>query len=114
MALACGCAVRTLQEFLTHHRWESGDLRDELQRRIVREHLPAPDVKGAEIIGLIDETSVAKKGDKTPGVQRQYCGASGKIDNCIVTVHLACRCGQFMTNYRQRSVPAREDLGRRP
>jgi SRSO17 transposase len=28
-------------------------------------------------------------------VQRQYCGASGKIDNCIVTVHLACRCGDF-------------------
>jgi SRSO17 transposase len=40
------------------------------------------------VIGLIDETSVAKKGDKTPGVQRQYCGASGKIDNCIVSVHL--------------------------
>ena len=47
-------------------------------------------------IGWIDETGVAKKGDKTPGVQRQYCGASGKIDNCIVTVHLAVRYGDFM------------------
>jgi SRSO17 transposase len=38
---------------------------------------------------------VAEKGDKTPGVQRQYGGAGGKVDNCVVTVHLACRCGAF-------------------
>jgi len=48
------------------------------------------------VVGWTDETSVAKKGDKTPGVQRQHCGATGKIDNCIVTVHLACRHGDFM------------------
>jgi SRSO17 transposase len=97
IALASGCAVRTLQEFLTHHRWEFGDLRDELQRRIAREHLPTPGIRADEVIGLIDETSVAKKGDKTPGVQRQHCGASGKTDNCIITVHLAVSCGPFRT-----------------
>ena len=100
IALAAGCAVRTLQEFLTHHTWDHERMRDELQRRVVREHLPAPGGKpqdGIGVVGWIDETSVAKKGHKTPGVQRQYCGASGKIDNCIVTVHLACRCGDFMT-----------------
>jgi SRSO17 transposase len=43
----------------------------------------------------VDETAVPKKGAKTPGVQRQWCGARGKIDNCVVTVHLACRCGAF-------------------
>ena len=48
------------------------------------------------MVGLIDETSVAKKGDKTPGVQRQYCGSRGKIDNCIVTVHLAVRYASFL------------------
>ena len=36
-----------------------------------------------------------RRGTRRPGVQRQYCGAGGKIDNCIVTVHLACRCGQL-------------------
>jgi SRSO17 transposase len=100
IALAAGCAVRTLQEFLTHHAWDHERMRDEVQRRVVREHLPAPGDKpagGVGTVGWIDETSVAKKGHKTPGVQRQYCGASGKIDNCIVTVHLACRCGDFMT-----------------
>jgi SRSO17 transposase len=99
IALAGGCAVRTLQEFLTHHAWDHGRMRDELQRRVIREHLPPPGARpagGIGTVGWIDETSVAKKGDKTPGVQRQYCGASGKIDNCIVTVHLACRCGDFL------------------
>jgi SRSO17 transposase len=99
IALAGGCAVRTLQEFLANHVWDQGRMRDEMQRRVVREHLPAPGGKpkdGVGTVGWIDETSVAKKGDKTPGVQRQHCGASGKIDNCIVTVHLACRHGPFM------------------
>lgn len=100
IALAAGCAVRTLQEFLTHHAWDHARMRDEIQRRVVREHLPAPGsgpADGIGVVGWIDETSAAKKGHKTPGVQRQYCGASGKIDNCIVTVHLACRSGDFMT-----------------
>ncbi len=98
IALAGGCAVRTLQEFLASHVWDDQLMRDEIQRRIVQDHLPPPGGKpagGVGTVGWIDETSVAKKGDKTPGVQRQYCGASGKIDNCIVTVHLACRCGDF-------------------
>lgn len=99
IALAGGAAVRTLQEFLTHHAWDHARMRDEIQRRIVLEHLPAPGAApegGLGTVGWIDETSVAKKGDKTPGVQRQHCGASGKIDNCIVTVHLAVSHGRFM------------------
>jgi SRSO17 transposase len=39
-------------------------------------------------VGLIDETGHPKSGSKTCGVQRQWCGATGKIDNCVVTVHL--------------------------
>jgi len=100
IALAAGAAVRTLQEFLTHHAWDHGGMRDAIQRRIVREHLPAPGAKpisGVGTVGWVDETAAAKKGNKTPGVQRQHCGASGKIDNCIVTVHLAVQHGDFMT-----------------
>jgi SRSO17 transposase len=101
IALAAGCAVRTLQEFLTHHVWDHDALLARLQRRIVAEHLPPPGHKHKPadelgVVGLIDETSVVKKGDKTPGVQRQYCGASGKIDNCIVSVHLAVKHGSFL------------------
>lgn len=99
MALAAGSTVRTLQEFLTHHAWDHQAMRDAVQRRIVRDHLSAPGQAprdGIGTVGWIDETGCPKKGDKTPGVQRQWCGSSGKIDNCIVTVHLACRCGSFM------------------
>lgn len=98
MALAAGCAVRTLQEFLTYHVWDQDALLGRLQRRIVAEHLPPPGGKRDPlgVIGLIDETSVPKKGKKTPGVQRQYCGAVGKVENCIVTVHLALKHGRFL------------------
>ena len=94
IALASGSTVRALQLFLNRRTWDHARLRDQVQRRVAAQHTPAPGtvraVDDLGVIGLIDETSVAKKGDKTPGVQRQYCGASGKIDNCIVTVHLGC------------------------
>ena len=50
---------------------------------------------GPNSIGVIDETSDVKKGDKTPGVKRQWCGTVGKTENCIVTVHLGYATGDF-------------------
>ena len=95
IALAAGTAVRTLQEFLRDHTWDHERLRDRLQQRVAW-RLPAPsDDLGC--VGVIDETSQVKKGAKTPGVQRQWCGAVGKLENCIVTVHLAVACGRFKT-----------------
>src|SRR5205085_2466738 len=60
MALASGAAVRTLQEFLTHHAWDHDALLARIQRRIVERHLPAPSDSSAAVdelgvIGLIDE-----------------------------------------------------------
>jgi SRSO17 transposase len=94
VALAAGTAVRTLQEFLTTATWDHLGLRDELQRRIA-EALPAVDDDGLGTVGIVDETSALKKGDKTPGVQRQHLGCVGKVDNGIVTVHLAVARGRF-------------------
>jgi len=96
IALACGTAVRTLQEFLRDHVWDQFGMRDLLQRRLAGlASLSTADELGT--IGVIDETSVAKKGTKTPGVHRQYCGARGKLENCIVTVHLGIVRGFFKT-----------------
>ena len=32
---------------------------------------------------MIDASAHAKQGNETPGVQRPWCGESGKIDNCV-------------------------------
>ena len=82
MALAAGVAPRTLQEFLGLHRWDHQAMRRRVGE-IVRDEHGDPDA-----ILVIDETGCPKKGDKTAGVQRQYCGATGKVDNCVVTVNL--------------------------
>jgi SRSO17 transposase len=96
IALASGCAVRTLQEFLKDHRWDYTAVRQLLQRRLAATlpSLPADDLG---TVGLIDETSALKSGTKTPGVQRQYLGCVGKIANGIVTVHLGVCRGRYKT-----------------
>lgn len=94
MALEAGTAVRTLQEFLVTARWDQASARDTLQKHIgaVVAGLPT-DPLGT--VGVIDETSCRKWGDHTPGVQRQYLGCVGKIDNGIVTVHIGVTKGTF-------------------
>jgi SRSO17 transposase len=89
MALAAGVAPRTLQQFLNSLEWDQEQLIDIVQWRVARQHT------SDRSIGLIDETSCAKKGDKTPGVQRQWCGATGKQDNCVTTVHLGYAVDDF-------------------
>jgi SRSO17 transposase len=94
IALASGTAVRTLQEFLKDHAWSYRRARDTLQ-----DHVAATlaEIPGDELgtVGVVDETATAKKGAKTPGVQRQWCGERGKTENCIVTVHLGVARGRY-------------------
>ena len=94
IALASGTRVRTLQEFLTVTDWELDTALERLQcwlgDRIAE--LPADPLGN---VGVIDETSCRKKGDKTPGVQRQYLGCVGKVDNGIVSVHIGVARGRF-------------------
>ena len=89
IALAAGTPPRTLQEFLSTYRWEEDHTRNRLQEIVIRDHA------GRNSVGVIDETSDVKQGDKTPGVKRQWCGTVGKTENCIVTVHLAYAAGDF-------------------
>lgn len=89
IALAAGVPPRNLQEFLATYKWEEDRARDRLQRMVAREH------SGPNSIGIADETSDVKKGDKTPGVKRQWCGTLGKKENCMVTVHLGYARGDF-------------------
>ena len=91
MADAAGQSPRTLQEFLSLLRWDEAGVRDRLQRRVAQRH------GEPNSIGIIDETSFAKQGDKTACVQRQYCGSRGKMDNCVVAVHLGYAADDFHT-----------------
>jgi SRSO17 transposase len=94
IALEAGTAVRTLQEFLTTARWDHDHLRDLLQRHLADAIADMPaDTLGT--VGVLDETSCRKWGDETPGVQRQYLGCVGKVDNGIVTVHVGVAKGRF-------------------
>ena len=89
IALAAGVPPRDLQEFLGAYKWNEDLTRNRLQEMVVHEDA------GSNAVGVIDETSDVKQGDKTPGVQRQWCGTRGKTENCIVTVHLAYATGDF-------------------
>lgn len=89
IATQAGVPARTLQEFLSQHRWQEDRVLDRLREIVLA------DYGGGPTIGVIDETSDVKKGDKTPGVQPQYCGCVGKTANGIVTVHLGYACRDF-------------------
>jgi SRSO17 transposase len=82
IALAIGVPVRTLQEFLAFFAWDHELVDQTLRVMVAEEH--ASDVA----IGVVDASAHAKSGDKTPGVKRQWCGETGKIDNCVVGQHL--------------------------
>lgn len=83
MAHLAGVPPRTLQEFLSLSHWDQERLRRRVQQIVARDHADA------NAIGIVDESGHPKKGDKTACVQRQYCGNTGKIDNCVTSVHLS-------------------------
>ena len=72
-----------MQRLLCHARWDADTVRNDL-RDYVMEYLGEP-----EGVGVIDETGFIKKGEKSVGVQRQYSGTAGKIENCQIGVFLA-------------------------
>jgi SRSO17 transposase len=72
-----------VQRLLATAHWDADQVRDDLRAYVV-EHLGHP-----EAVLVIDETGFLKKGTKSVGVKRQYCGTAGKRENCQVGVVLA-------------------------
>jgi SRSO17 transposase len=89
IALAAKTAPRTLQGFFSYLSWDEPHLRDRVQWMVVRDHVDP------QALGVIDESGNPKKGRHTAGVQRQWCGNTGKTDNCVVAVHLGYVAGDF-------------------
>jgi len=72
-----------MQRLLNDAVWQADAVRDDL-RGYVAEHLGEPDG-----VLIVDETGFLKKGSKSAGVQGQYSGTAGRVENCQLGVFLA-------------------------
>ncbi len=72
-----------MQRLLRTAGWDVEGVRDDL-RGYVLEALGGP-----EGVWVVDETGFIKKGTRSAGVQRQYTGTAGKVENCQLGVFLA-------------------------
>lgn len=90
-----------LHHFLTSAKWSADKLMDWVTSSffelLVSQHLQD------DICLIIDETGNPKKGKKSAGVKRQYCGQLGKVDNCQVGVFGAL-CGGSLVNLVQAKL----------
>jgi SRSO17 transposase len=99
-----------LQRLLFGAEWDADAVRDELQAFVVERF------GAADGVGVVDETGFLKKGSKSVGVKRQYCGTAGKVENCQVGVFLTyCTSHGYTFLDRQLYLPQEwcEDIERR-
>jgi SRSO17 transposase len=89
IALLNGTPPRTLQRFLESVQWDEERLRDRVQWIVARDHAHP------HAIGIVDESGHPKKGSHTAAVHHQYCGNTGKQDNCVMSVHTSYVAGTF-------------------
>jgi SRSO17 transposase len=71
-----------MQHLLSQAVWDADAVRDDVRDYVIDR------LADAEAVLVIDETGDLKKGRATVGVQRQYTGTAGKIDNAQVAVYL--------------------------
>jgi SRSO17 transposase len=77
-----------LQHFVASPAWDDAPLRRLLLERADRL------VGGSDAVLVVDDTALPKKGERSVGVARQYCGALGKRANCQVLVSLTLARGE--------------------
>src|SRR5512147_3110523 len=71
-----------VQDFLARMRWDADQVRDDLRCYVIAQ------LGDADGVLVLDETGFIKKGSKSVGVQRQYSGTAGRIENCQIGVFL--------------------------
>jgi SRSO17 transposase len=72
-----------LQHLLSRAKWDADAVRDDLRGFVVEE------LHDKDAVLVVDETGDLKKGTATVGVQRQYTGTAGRIENSQIAVYLA-------------------------
>ncbi|MEU9837575.1 IS701 family transposase [Streptosporangium sp. NPDC048047] len=85
-----------IEWLLSRAPWDADALRDAVRSHVIG-HLGRPDG-----VLIADDTQAIKKGDKSVGVARQYCGLTGQIENCQVMPMLtyASSAGHAFVNRR--------------
>jgi len=83
IAIEAGLARKPIQFFVGAGKWDDEAVMAEV-RTHVREELAGP-----EGVVVIDPSGFPKKGTESCGVDRQWCGRLGKVDNCQIGVFLA-------------------------
>ena len=78
-------AHQSMHHLLADAPWSDEAMLSAVARRVLPE-LIAPD---DAVHWILDDTGFPKKGKHSVGVARQYCGQTGKQDNCRVTVSLS-------------------------
>lgn len=89
---------QSVQQFLADSTWEDTPIRKYVSEYAL-ESLPAEE---PVVHWIVDDTGFIKKGTHSVGVQRQYTGTSGKVDNCQlgVSLSLATRHRQLPLDFR--------------
>jgi SRSO17 transposase len=77
-----------MQRLLNRAAWDADGVRDDVRGYVVR-HLG--DAGG---VLVVDETGFVKKGARSAGVQRQYSGTAGRVENCQLGVFCAYATGK--------------------
>ena len=100
-----------VQHLLGRASWDADQVRDDLRAYVV-DHLGDP-----EGVLIVDETGFVKKGAHSAGVQRQYSGTAGRIENCqigVFLVYASARGHTFLDRalYLPRSWTAQARRGR--
>ena len=76
---------KKLLNFVSDGAWSDEAVLAAMRRQV----MPALDAHGAVRHWIVDETGMAKKGEHSVGVARQYCGELGKVESCQVMVSLS-------------------------
>jgi len=94
------CQVRALQQFIGAGAWDDAAILS------AHERLVATSLGEDDGVLILDGSDVPKRGGRSVGVAAQWCGATGKTDNCQAGVFLgdASRQGYTLLD-RQLSVP---------
>jgi SRSO17 transposase len=85
-----------LQKFIGQSPWDHQPLLTELVRQVA-DQLGEPDG-----VLVFDPSAFPKKGTESVGVQRQWCGRLGKVDNCQVGLYLG-----YVSRHEQALVDVR-------